>query len=259
MKKVLIVLVGLLAVSAYAADMDVFFSADNAIAPKTPAPLDLGQVAPGSSQTVYIYAQVNLYENPWNGFGLRLDQSGATWDNGQLYNPNMGGTDTKHPKAFRWQNGSVAGGDPTNPIGPDADGDLNGIFVSANFSLLGIGALPSAGDYAGDPIDDSSDTMAYSQFFGAGDWIGTYLVGEITLHFTADGGLDAGVSNDWFTRQGDPGPDWATVRFGGQGPDLDGRVTNNGLDGSYNDVTWTVPEPTSLLLLAVGALAFRRR
>jgi hypothetical protein len=260
MKKVLIVLVGLMAVTAYAADMDIFFSTDNNIEFKTPGAIDLGDhPLAGDTATVYIYAQVDLYENAWNGFGLAFDSTGGAATYGELYNPNMGGDGAKIQKAFRWQNGSVAGSDPTNPILMDGDGDLAGASVSSTaFALLGIGADPSAGDYAGDPGAADTDTLSYSTYVGVGDWTGTFLVGEILITFDGTaGGLDGGVANDWITRGGDVSP-WATIRFGGQDGDIDGRLTGGGLDGAYNDITWT-PEPASMILLALGALVIRRR
>jgi hypothetical protein len=257
MKKALIVLVGLMAVTAYAGDIDIFFSADSAVAYKAASPLDLGDKSGGGSQTIYIYANLNAYDYyTFNGMGIAFDASGANLPSGALYNPNMGGDGTPKggPKAFRWQNGSVAGSDPLNPIPFDSDGDLAGAAVSSSvFGLLGIGAVPTNGDYAA----GSGDDLAYSNF-NAGVWTFTYLVGEITLDFDGSaGGVDMGVANDWITLGGDVFP-WATVNFGGQGNDVDGRTTGAGLDLQYNDAFWT-PEPASLILLALGALVIRRR
>lgn len=262
MKKALIVLVGLMAVTAYAGDIDIFFSADAAVAYKTAAPLDLGDIGAATSQTVYIYANLNAYDYyTFNGLGIAFDAAGASLSGGALYNPNMGGDGTAKggAKAFRFQNGSVGGSDPVNPIPFDADGDLAGAAVSStDFTLLGIGAVPRNGDYAAQPAPNGTgDDLAYSDYV-APRWTFTYLLGEVTLNFDGGpGGVDLGVANDWITLGGDVFP-WATVNFGGQDADVDGRTTGAGLDGSYNDVFWT-PEPASLILLALGALAIRRR
>jgi hypothetical protein len=263
MKKALIVLVGLMAVTAYAGDMNIFFAADSDIASagKSAGALDLGDITGVTSQTVYLYANLNAYDYAvFNGLGISFDAVGGAVSGGALYNPNMGGDGTPKggTKAFRFQNGSVAGSDPLANIGLDGDGDLAGAAVSSSaFALLGIGALPTNGDYAG----SAGDTLAYSSFPGLdGDaWTFTYLLGEITIDFNdAPGGLDLGVANDWITLGGDEFP-WATVSFGSEiGVEYDGRETGAGLNGAYNDIVWT-PEPASLILLALGALVIRRR
>ena len=101
MKKALIVLVGLMAVSAYAVELDVFFSTDNNIELKTPGAIDLGNKGAGDTQTIYLYAQVDLYNGgTWNGFGVSYDISSGGLSNGQLYNPNCG-TGNRHQVAGR--------------------------------------------------------------------------------------------------------------------------------------------------------------
>ena len=135
--------------------------------------------------------------------------------------------------------------------------DLGGAGVTGQgFQVLALGYACRNGDYGAVSTAVAGDVLGFEHFAGS-DWNRTYLLGEVTITFDGTaGGIDLGVSSDWMTVAG--GSDVNdTVSFSG-GPSLLSRVTGNGLDGAYNDVTWT-PEPASMILLALGALVIRRR
>ncbi len=272
MKRTLCVLVGLTmcagmagAGEATTGDIDIFFATSDTIQfmqPQAPV-VDLG--APAGTARLYIWANIDINDfATWNGMGLEfVPTGGLTVTGGELYNPNMADEPPVEPlwqqyAKYRWQNGAVGGSRPLNPIPMTGDGYLNASAVSGGW-LTNLGALPAYGDFG--LGENNGDELAWSNHDdNAGDitWTGSYLLGHVDVDVTdADtAGLNFAVSPAWITQQGDADP-WATVAFGLNDP-IDGRVHHNIAPNAIADATF-VPEPASLLLLALGALAIRRR
>ncbi len=200
----------------------------------------------------------------------------ATVTGGEYYNPNhgpaTGAGDWQDWKKFRWlngYNGSYPNSEPWNPI-PAVPGDpvysdweLNAIGI-VHPSLPFVNALgrqPAFGnDGLGGGAASGDDLLAYADYFPeTNTWTGSYLLGHIDVEVTSTAGpptVNFAVSPGWITQQGDTDP-WSTVAFGLNDP-IDGRTDHNMDPSSYPDVTF-IPEPASLVLLALGASLIRRR
>jgi hypothetical protein len=258
MRKALVAVVGLtvLAAAANAASIRLFLSTSSDVTalPSTATPA----VAPGS--TLYIWAQHNMYEGLWNGLSIGFNGpvSGA-----QLYNPNMGPTSGSKGAIwsdymkFRWQNGAVTSPAPGNPplttILPDPNGALNASAVSGAY-LLSLGAGP-VNIIPGAEGKTPQDTLAITDYILATDtWTGWYKLGQVTVNGAPGSQLKLMVGSGWDTAVGGTANDLVYLGFGDAA--VSGRQT--GAVSELADAT-IIPEPASLVLLALAGLMFRRR
>lgn len=256
MKRILATLVGLsmLAGAASAANLRLFFSPDNPVGGgHNPLPAPAGNGAmnvaaqagnpllspselgsqtnptlPAAGGRLHIWGTGDLGDpdpNVWNGIGIRIQISGGAG----VVITGGGGLNVTSPTTLRrWETGS-----DFNPVG---DSRYNFIAVTR----AGLN-LP--------PLDDGWDNGSNAVYMGYIDLSGNTGTEAAEVRFVVD---TAGI-----TRQGGS-PNVDRVFFGWGDPALRG---DNFLQASRDADAFVapIPEPASMLLVGLAALALRRR
>ena len=227
---------GMFAAVAHAqggSDLELYFSTTGAgdVVPPEYAAYENPTISAG---TFYLWAFV-LTDDLWNG--LALENQGALAIGGQMYNdpiPVLGN--------IRWEPAPASDLDPT---------DDQYIF---GFSVQQMG-LGSATEATGDAY------FGWDYFIPGTNHAGTegghYLVAEYQFDSLDEVFLAPGIGGISLSGSG-PGENDVYFGFNADGTDRDAPVADNAV-GIPSAVADIVPEPASLLLLALAGLALRRR
>ena len=233
MKKVLCVLAGVLLVTAASAQVNpiyVYASLDPVPTPPITTPemgteVPVGDCSQGDV-TITLWAQTNAIDT-WNGFGLSLvDGQGRAMEclTGGIINPDDGGFPVG---VNRWH--------PDSDLDFGGDGVVKGVAVTER----GIGG----------------NLDAYQTY--AAPTRGTYLGSVVCATGTCcPGDVYAMVNDAKINQSGVPSGEPVPVFFGIDTVSVNGRETGA---MSANPLFRCVPEPASLVLIALAGLVIRRR
>lgn len=238
MRKALCVFAGLmLAAAASAAPINLYFSTQNQVesalgAGDAPVPAEfVGQTIPSVNpgETLYLWATIQLAPDFTTDpiVGMELDFAGPTVS-GTMYNPDM--NTSPFGNLWRWNRDNPNASNTDSPIALSND----------NGPVVGVGQPLSS--YVG--IGSSSDTLAVA----APDFSAIhFLVAELTPDTPGDLYVDV-VS----LATGEAQDQLIQVGFG------DDMIGATGGTSAMADAI-VLPEPASLVLLGLAALAIRRR
>ncbi len=247
MKNVLILVTGFAVAAATAGDIRISFGEPSVDADPTPDlpgayPIVVDTADAAFSVTWGVWAEIGIDAtngsvDQWNAVGVDVVEGGATVTTDMSntdYNPSPFGTQ------FRWEDGSDFGGTSGNPetAGPN--------FTLINVTRTGLGnaSLP--------PSLGGMDTDSY---YNAGEDRLFYLLGTISIDVPQgyEGDIFFGTNTAGFDQSQ---VDGETVTFGSATP-----LTGGDLFGAIADTAMVsfIPEPASLVLIALAGLAIRRR